>query len=348
MKKILLLTVLLATAGAQAQPASASFAGQPDCLVDRAGQPADATVVWSGACSDGFAQGSGYLQWSRNGREGGRYEGRLVRGQMDGAGAWQAEDGVVYQGGFRQGAWQGKGIHVDNDGNKVLATFVAGEPAGDVEQVMALGDRYKGAFAGGKRNGQGSIDYARGGSYTGGWKDDLFEGQGTIRYPNGRQYDGVFHAGAPAGSMPVAVPENHALVRKENGSKGAVATRVAGSGSPAPFDAPYGALSGEQQRTLKGYYRILLDADEPPYPARGPGELVRAVQDVAGVTGSRGELHVEVQLDAAGTPIAALVRRAPDKELGERTAQLMMLAKYKPAVCAGAPCAMAYALKLRF
>lgn len=347
MKKIFLLTVLLASAGAQAQPASVAFAGQPGCQVDRAGQPADATVVWSGACSDGYAQGSGYLQWSRNGRESGRYEGSLVRGQMEGAGAWQAEDGAVYQGGFRQGAWHGKGIHVDKDGNKVLATFVAGQPGGDAEQVMALGDRYKGGFADGRRNGQGRIDYARGGSYTGGWKDDLFEGRGTIRYPNGRQYEGVFHAGLPAGSTPVAALENHTFVRKESGSKGAGALSLA-SGSPAPFDAPYGALSGEQQRTLKGPYRILLEADEPPYPARGPGELVRAVQDVAGITGSRGELHVEVQLDAAGTPVAVLVRRAPDKDLGERTAQLMMLAKYKPALCAGAPCAMGYALKLRF
>lgn len=343
MKKMLLLTVLMGSAGAQAQPA----AGQADCLVDRAGQPDDATVVWSGACQDGFAQGSGYLQWSRNGRDSGRYEGRLVRGQMDGAGAWQAEDGAVYQGGFQQGVWQGRGIHVDKDGNKLRAMYVAGQPSGDVEQLMALGDRYQGAFAGGKRNGQGSIDYARGGSYAGGWKDDLFEGQGTIRYPNGRQYAGVFHGGLPAGSAPLAPAENHALVSRDSGSKGATAISRTGSGSPAPFDAPYGALSVEQQRTLKGYYRILLDADEPPYPAHGPGELVRAVQDLAGVTGSRGELHVEVQLDAAGTPIAALVRRAPDKELGERIAQLMMLVKYKPALCAGAPCAMSYALKLR-
>jgi hypothetical protein len=121
----------LTVAGAQT-PSAGQFVADPQsgCRVWNPHPQAGEAVVWSGACVNGLAQGTGRLQWLRDGqpyerdegewREGrqeghgsqdwssGRYVGDLVGGEPQGQGALTLRT-AHYEGEFRAGVPHGAG-----------------------------------------------------------------------------------------------------------------------------------------------------------------------------------------------------------------------------------------------
>lgn len=55
-----------------------------------------------------------------------------------------------------------------------------------------------------------------------------------------------------------------------------------------------------------------------------------------------------VTVGADGVPTTANTYGAPQPELGRYLATIGMMQRFKPARCAGTPCAMIYPLKFRF
>jgi hypothetical protein len=115
------------------------------------------TVNWSGGCVDGLAQGSGTLQWLRDGRIMETDEGEWNRGRQMGQGT---QDWI-------SGRYQG--------------ALVDGEPHG--QGVMTLQSaRYEGAFRNGKPNGEGTVTNLEG-VFKGSWKDGcLADGKRKITF----------------------------------------------------------------------------------------------------------------------------------------------------------------------
>ncbi|GGC62637.1 energy transducer TonB [Undibacterium terreum] len=197
---------------------SMSYIGDVACRVANPHPQPQESITWSGSCKDGFADGSGVLQWLEQGKPVSRYEGTLVRGLSDGTGIYVFNDGSGYAGEFKDGVYHGKGTLTRTDGSKLIATFDHGEPVGEVESTGANGAGYRGGwknnlpegkgiirytngmlyegeFSGGERSGSGKAIFPNGNRYEGGWKQGQPDGTGTMVYTNGTIYEGSFKLG---------------------------------------------------------------------------------------------------------------------------------------------------------
>lgn len=337
------LLLLSISSAADNRPA---FVGAADCRIDNAGRKPDETAVWSGACKDGYADGVGYLQWSSDGKPGARYEGPLVRGRPDGAGAYQAANGTIFEGRFQQGLRQGTGVQLDSNGNRLTATYQRGAVTGPVDMLYASGQRYRGDWDKGSPNGYGTMTYPLGGEYVGSWQHGRPHGAGTIVYPNGIKLADTFDHGKRPGQIATPLEqEQFVLNGLDEGSMRLIRHPIS-TGYPAPYDRAYAELSVNQQRAIRAEYAILQDDDIAPYPIHGPKQIYTALYQLIDRLGKRGKLSADVLIDPDGKPVSVRIITTPDQETGEFAAQLLTLEKYTPARCGGLPCAMSYPLRV--
>ena len=120
-----------------------------------------------------------------------------------------------------------------------------------------------------------------------------------------------------------------------------------------PPKKPYSQLTPEEKRLVKSQYYSMADADEPPYPVNGPQTIFEAIRDIQrklGDSGTRvsGTLSVFVDVDYKGKATAIEVEESPDPQMTKAAAAVLMLQKYKPAVCKGSPCNMQFPFRIEF
>lgn len=111
----------------------------------------DETVSWSGRCSNGFADGSGKVQWLKDNKPIETDEGQWRDGRQIGRGVQNWPIGR-YEGELADGLPNGKGV-------LTFAKF-----------------RYEGQFRDGKPNGAGSLIEGNE-TVQGNWKDGCLQGQ---------------------------------------------------------------------------------------------------------------------------------------------------------------------------
>lgn len=69
----------------------------------------DQTVMWSGGCKDGYANGKGKQLWFSAGKRGQEFTGNIENGGKNGSGLTKYADGNVYEGGWKDGKFYGTG-----------------------------------------------------------------------------------------------------------------------------------------------------------------------------------------------------------------------------------------------
>ena len=109
-----------------------------------------------------------------------------------------------------------------------------------------------------------------------------------------------------------------------------------------PAEKSYAQLTPEQRRIAKSAYDKMPDADEPPYPLNGLLPILRASEKLQHKLLIRGELSMAATIDAKGNAISVEVFKSPDREMAKAMASVLLLEKYKPALCAGSPCQMQF------
>lgn len=97
---------------------------------------------WAGQCRDGFAQGSGVLEWTIDGQPAGWAEGTLVAGRLEGEAHVEWEDGRSFTGTYRRGQASGHGILTFPGGHRYVGSFEGGRPTGEGEFISSAGTRY--------------------------------------------------------------------------------------------------------------------------------------------------------------------------------------------------------------
>jgi hypothetical protein len=115
-----------------------------------------------------------------------------------------------------------------------------------------------------------------------------------------------------------------------------------------PYDKPYAELSDEDKRTLRAVYEHMGPDDEPPFPIRGYKTIFKALSEVQAKLLVKGMLDIAVTIDAEGNGTGVNIYASPDPEMTRVVATLMMLEKYKPALCGGKPCAQEFPLCVNF
>lgn len=135
-------------------------------------------------------------------------------------------------------------------------------------------------------------------------------------------------------------------LKQERAVTGSHIPRDAVSGLNVPINKAYGELTPEQKRIVRSRYEKMDDADEPPYPLKGPKELYRVISDGQNILALEGELSVFVEIDADGKPTSVGVLKSPDARMTQLIATALVNEQYKPAICKGQPCKMKYPLSI--
>jgi hypothetical protein len=121
--------------------------------------------------------------------------------------------------------------------------------------------------------------------------------------------------------------------------------------SSIPLNKTYEELTPEQKAEFHSLYESIPEGSEPPYPVRGLGPVFKAIQQGQDIMQARGLLDYSVSVGADGkaTYVASHSELGgPNaREMSNYVASVFMLAKYKPAVCEGKPCAMQFPFKLK-
>lgn len=125
--------------------------GKTGCKVWNPNPKSVETIVWSGSCVNGLAQGRGKLQWLQDGKVYETDEGEWSAGRQIGYGsqAWVS------------GRYDGEVVNSEPNGQGVL---------------MLKTNRYDGAFRNGKPNGLGTLT-SQNGVFKGTWKDGCLIGE---------------------------------------------------------------------------------------------------------------------------------------------------------------------------
>ena len=142
------------------------------CAVFDAAAAADASVRWTGACVNGYADGVGTATFSGDGQNHSITSG-FVRGMVpDGHVVIRWDRGWSYDGEIAGGVFSGHG-----------------------RLITDTGDRFDGQWQDGRLSGFGVLTRANGERYFGDWKDDRPDGQGEWRRADGTVIQGRFAAG---------------------------------------------------------------------------------------------------------------------------------------------------------
>lgn len=150
----------------------------------------------------------------------------------------------------------------------------------------------------------------------------------------------LFHGAlARAQYMPPA-PQRFSLPETEVRTGTNLKSRLA-SGD-LPFDKRYSELTQEQKNQFKTQYQDMAADDEPPFPIDGLGKLYQPIIEALNLVRVEGPLHMEVEVDSTGKAKAVSVRTSPSAEITKVAAAALMFHTYKPAVCRGKPCTMAF------
>jgi hypothetical protein len=90
-------------------------------------------------------------------------------------------------------------------------------------------------------------------------------------------------------------------------------------------------------------YEALPEGDEPPFPEKGIKPIFSAIKKAQRIRQARGELIMAVTVgpDGVATKVEEL-GNVYDLQMTELAQQVLLLTKYKPAVCSGKPCTMKF------
>ncbi len=115
-----------------------------------------------------------------------------------------------------------------------------------------------------------------------------------------------------------------------------------------PINKRFSELSADERAALLSYYGNFDVGNEPPFPIEGLKPAMELLVRMQNKLVDQGRLHILVRVDASGTASDAKVIDSPSPEMAKAAAGVMMFTKFKPALCAGVPCAMDFPLHVEF
>jgi hypothetical protein len=334
------LSLLLASCIAQAAHAE-------DCQVGKLlPAPVDQSVHWNGPCKDGYADGTGVLEWTTKDGATRRIEGKFAHGAVSGEAKLKVGDKFTYVGSMTDGVPDGEGYLHFATGLRYEGGLKMMRREGKGVQIYANGDTYQGEFHADRPNGQGRLTYALGGMVEGEFRDGHpVDGDRVTYAGSGRTglLDVTTRNAAPA----AAKPENKFKQHQAEPDTGTLLAKTEVTSS-VPTNVGWDGLTPDQRDMVRSRYPALEPGDEPPYPLKGSVEFFRVALAAAGKYNARGVLHMLVLVKADGQ--AKEVRKVGsfDDDVIRYVASAAMAQRYKPAVCHGQPCEMLYPIDIEF
>ena len=147
---------------------------------------------------------------------------------------------------------------------------------------------------------------------------------------------------SPNGPAPMPNSGPVRLMNEASTTTGTIIRRDLAWDSKIPLDKTYEQFSPEERAAFNGLYEALAPEDEPPFPASGMRPVFNNIRKGQQIVRARGKLNLVVTVDAQGkaTQVADLggVTGANALEMTRFAGSVLLMTKFKPAVCGGRPC----------
>ena len=324
---------------------------------------ADGTV-YSGAFAKSLRSGKGVLTM----HDGQRYEGEFKNNLPDGQGELTFKNGVRMSGEFKANLPY-QVVVTEADGNKFTGLFVGPGKADTsnwftafaaalVADLNAIADHPpRGSYVGLLKvtfNPDGSVASWATEASTGSEPFDAFELaqvralKGLPAFPHSDQTAIVMLMNGlnawRSTSAPVERPQF--AIKEER-----IGTHLGGNmvkNIPVPPEKSYEELTAFEKQSVKSRYDKIADGDEPPYPIGGTKNLILGTNQLARRYQPEGQLSLVVDIDEKGNATGVSALQSPGTDFTKGVATLLMVQKYKPAVCAGQPCKMQFPFAINF
>jgi hypothetical protein len=324
---------------------------------------ADGTI-YSGGFEKGLRHGRGVLTM----RDGQRYEGDFKNNLSDGQGELTFKNGVRMSGTFKANLPDDVAI-TEADGSKFTGIFVGPGKSDTSAWFTAFSTTLvatlnaaanhppRGSYVGLLKvtfNSDGSVASWIMQASTGSEALDEFE-LGQVRslknlpaFPHPDQTAIVMLINGLNAWRTTAEPVErplYAIKEERTGTHlgGNVVKNIA-----VPPDKSYEELTAYEKQVVKSRYDKMADGDEPPYPIDGTKKLIAGANQLARRYQPEGVLSLVVDIDEHGTPTAVSALQSPGTDFTRAVATLLMVQKYKPAVCSGQPCKMQYPFSINY
>ncbi len=115
-----------------------------------------------------------------------------------------------------------------------------------------------------------------------------------------------------------------------------------------PINKRYDALSDDEKAIVRHWFAHLGPQDEPPYPADGLKPILNTMRLGEEKLREQGQLQLLATVAADGHVSQVQIIHAPSEEWGKFASRVLLLTPFKPALCAGTPCAMDFPFEMRF
>lgn len=171
----------------------ANWIADPDtlCKVHNPNPLPNETITWSGDCKDGYAHGTGTLQFFKNKQKTDTYVGTYQNGRASGQGVAKFSNGDNYDGNWQDDKMHGTGVY-----------------------TTAKGGVYKGEWLNGNMHGKGSYQFFNGNHYDGDWQNNNQHGYGIYRHKDGLVYEGEWKDNKINGLGKYTAPKGHPFIPK--------------------------------------------------------------------------------------------------------------------------------------
>lgn len=115
-----------------------------------------------------------------------------------------------------------------------------------------------------------------------------------------------------------------------------------------PLDKRWEQLDAADMRQLRGQYQTLADNEEPPFPEAGMKPIFERLHALQTKNSLEGDMYAVVLVDENGNGRSVSYLQRPFGQHIEAITKVLESARYKPASCAGTPCAMEFPLHITF
>ncbi len=151
-----------------------------------------------------------------------------------------------------------------------------------------------------------------------------------------------------AAGVDVALPAPEYSIKQSEPNTGSRIARKIVQGSAVPLNRSYAQLTDDEQRLVKSQYEAMRPLDEPPFPLEGLKPIHQAIAAVQRRLLLQGRLSMQAEVDTQGAVTGVSVYESPDPRVTEAAAGVLMLTRFKPALCRGELCKMSFPLRVTF
>ncbi len=154
---------------------------------------------------------------------------------------------------------------------------------------------------------------------------------------------------AVLGSASAAHAGSKYRVKEEQARTGTLFIQHGVTRAPIDVNRDYYELSPEDKAIVHGWYEYIAPGDEPPFPVEGLAPNYKASnkgRNIAQV--AHGELSLAVTVGPDGKAKKVEVFKSPGRDITNYVSEVLLLTKYKPAICEGEKCEMQFPLSLTF